>query len=150
MEINRVLEVLNDVPDYQVFLTVDELKASTHRLADEHPDVVEIVSVGRSRQGDPIEAIKIGDGTKTALLFAISKVVVEPPSRPEPSSGPCTRLPFLANVAGPASFPYKKLSAEEAVTALGFATKLIAKSFVSDKLWGLKVPAKSDKPIDLG
>jgi len=30
MRFDDVLTILNDVPDYQVFLTVDELKASTH------------------------------------------------------------------------------------------------------------------------
>jgi len=66
-----VLDVLHDVPDYQAFLTVDELKSSTRRLADERPDIVEIIPVGRSRQGDPIEAIRIGDGPKKGLLFAM-------------------------------------------------------------------------------
>jgi hypothetical protein len=66
-----VIDVIGDVPDYQAFLTVDELKASTRELADTYPDVVTVLPVGRSRQGDPIEAIKIGDGPKNALLFAM-------------------------------------------------------------------------------
>jgi len=71
MEFDDVLNILNDVPDYQVFLTVDELNASTHQLANEHPNTVEVVPIGHSRQGDPIEAIKIGSGPKQALLFAM-------------------------------------------------------------------------------
>ena len=71
MKLETVLTILNDVPDYQVFLTVDELKASTHRLAKKYPDVVEILPVGHSRQDAPIEAIKIGNGPKQALLFAM-------------------------------------------------------------------------------
>ncbi len=68
---NAVMDVINDVPDYQTFLTVDELKASTRELASAYPDVVTILPIGHSRQGDPIEAIKIGDGPKNALLFAM-------------------------------------------------------------------------------
>lgn len=71
MEFNDVLNILNDVPDYQVFLTVDELNVSTHQLANEHPNTVEVMPIGHSRQGDPIEAIKIGSGPKQALLFAM-------------------------------------------------------------------------------
>jgi hypothetical protein len=71
MKFDDVLNILNDVPDYQTFLTVDELKASTRRLTDKYPDVVEILPVGHSRQGDPIEALKIGNGPKKALLFAM-------------------------------------------------------------------------------
>ena len=71
MEFDDVLNILNDVPDYQVFLTVDELNANTHQLANKHPNGVEILPIGHSRQGDPIEAIKIGSGPKQALLFAM-------------------------------------------------------------------------------
>jgi hypothetical protein len=71
MRFDDVLNIIHDVPDYQVFLTVDELKASTHQLADRHPNTVEILPIGQSRQGDPIEAIKIGKGPKKALLFAM-------------------------------------------------------------------------------
>jgi hypothetical protein len=71
MKFNDVLNILNDVPNYQVFLTVDELKASTHQLANRYPNTVEILPIGHSRQGDPIEAIKIGDGPRQALLFAM-------------------------------------------------------------------------------
>ncbi len=52
-----ILTNLHDVPDYQVFLTVDELTASTRRLANKYPGVVEVLPVGHSRQGDVIEAV---------------------------------------------------------------------------------------------
>jgi hypothetical protein len=68
---DEVLNILADVPDYRVFLTVDELKSSSHRLAHRYPDQVEIFPVGHSRRGEPIEAIKIGDGARAALLFAM-------------------------------------------------------------------------------
>ena len=71
MKFDNVLNILDNVPDYQVFLTVDELKASARQLADRYPSIVEALPVGHSRQGDPIEAIKIGNGPKKALLFAM-------------------------------------------------------------------------------
>ncbi len=71
MKFDDVLDIMNDVPDYQVFLTVDELKASTYQLANRHPNNVEILPIGHSRLGDPIEAIRIGDGPGKALLFAM-------------------------------------------------------------------------------
>ncbi len=71
MKFDKALTILNDVPDYQVFLTVDELKASTHQLANRYPNTVEVLPIGHSRRGDPIEAIKIGDGPRQALLFAM-------------------------------------------------------------------------------
>lgn len=63
--------ILADVPQYSVFLTVDELRESTLALAKKYPQTVEILPVGHSRAGDPIEAIKIGRGSKTALIFAM-------------------------------------------------------------------------------
>jgi hypothetical protein len=71
MKLDDLLNIISDVPDYQVFLTVDELKAGARKLAGRYPDAVEILPVGYSRQGDPIEALKIGDGPKKALLFAM-------------------------------------------------------------------------------
>ncbi len=71
MQFDDVLDIIHDVPDYQVFLTVDELKSSTHQLANRHPDTVETLLIGHSRLGDPVEAIKIGNGPRKALLFAM-------------------------------------------------------------------------------
>lgn len=71
MNLNDILFIINDVPDYQTFYTVDELKDSSHQLAEKHPGTVEILPIGQSRQGDTIEALKIGDGPKQALLFAL-------------------------------------------------------------------------------
>ena len=71
MKIDNLKTILDTVPDYQVFLTVDELKASSRRLAAQYADTVLVLQVGQSRQGETIEALKIGDGAKTALLFAM-------------------------------------------------------------------------------
>ena len=69
MNLNDILTIIEDVPDYQTFCTVDELKANSHRLSERYPNIVEILPVGQSRQGDTIEALKIGDGPRQALLL---------------------------------------------------------------------------------
>jgi hypothetical protein len=71
MNLDEILHMLNDVPDYEDFLFVDELNASTHQLAASNPDLVELLTIGASRRGEAIEAIKLGDGPKTALVFGM-------------------------------------------------------------------------------
>jgi hypothetical protein len=71
MKIDNLSAILDAVPDYQAFLTVDELKASSQRLAAQHPETVQILQAGSSRRGEAIEALKIGQGSRTALLFAM-------------------------------------------------------------------------------
>jgi len=71
LKFDDILTILDNVPEYETFLTVDELKASARQLASEFPATVELLPVGQSRQGDPIEALKIGGGDKRVLLFAM-------------------------------------------------------------------------------
>jgi hypothetical protein len=61
--------ILEETPHYKTFYSVDELNASSEKLAYEHPDKVKIFKIGRSRNGDDIKALRIGKGKKTALLF---------------------------------------------------------------------------------
>jgi len=70
MNIEKVMQLMQEVPDYQVFLTVDELNASMHRLAEQHPDAASLQLIGESREGTPIHAMKIGDGRRVGLLYA--------------------------------------------------------------------------------
>ena len=62
-------EIARDIPDYDAFLTVDELNASSHKLAEEFPDLVNLQVVGETRQGDPIELLTIGQGPQQAFVF---------------------------------------------------------------------------------
>lgn len=71
MEQQKIQSILADVPNYEAFLTVDELNSSTEQLANEYPDIITLMTIGHSRQGDPIKALKIGNGAKTALMFAM-------------------------------------------------------------------------------
>lgn len=61
---------LAEVPNYKTFHTVDELNASSEKLARRHPEKVKISRIGKSRSGEMISALKIGKGKKIALLFA--------------------------------------------------------------------------------
>ena len=44
-------QVINSIPDYDVFLTIDEMNASTRQLAREFPDLVTVRTIGESRHG---------------------------------------------------------------------------------------------------
>lgn len=63
-------DIASRIPEYSCFLTVDELDQSTAQLAKDFPDRVEVCCVGHSRGGHPIQLIKIGHGSKNALVFA--------------------------------------------------------------------------------
>jgi len=65
----KFIEVLDGVPDYQAFLTVDELNESSERLARQYPDQVKHYVIGTSKGGEPIKALRIGGGRLNALLF---------------------------------------------------------------------------------
>lgn len=71
-KLDAIIDIVADVPDYQAFLSVDELAASTRRLASTYPGIVHTVFSGYSRRGYPIETIRIGSGSKRAFLFAMS------------------------------------------------------------------------------
>ncbi|MCY3831858.1 MAG: M14 family zinc carboxypeptidase [Chloroflexi bacterium] len=58
-----------DIPDYQEFLTVDELNASSHRLRERYPQLVSIREVGATRGGHPIEMLTIAGGADNAFVF---------------------------------------------------------------------------------
>ena len=62
--------ILEKIPDYQTFLTVDEMDALARRRAEEHPGEAEVFTIGDSRKGHPILCTKMGKGKKNALCFA--------------------------------------------------------------------------------
>jgi hypothetical protein len=62
-------DIANAIPDYDFFLTINELNASSHRLAEEFPDLVSIRVVGEARSGEPIELITIKGGPLQAFVF---------------------------------------------------------------------------------
>lgn len=62
-------DLLQKIPDYKEFLTVDEMDANSRQLAEEYPDVVECMEIGRTRGDHPLYCLKIGSGSQNALLF---------------------------------------------------------------------------------
>lgn len=62
--------VLKKVPEYEKFLTVDELNESSARLVSRHPDLVRAAAIGRSTDGEEIRMLRIGDGEEQLLFFA--------------------------------------------------------------------------------
>lgn len=62
-------KLIDSVPDYKGFLTVDEMDESSKRLAQAHPECVTLMEMGRSRAGSPLYCLKIGSGPENALLF---------------------------------------------------------------------------------
>jgi hypothetical protein len=61
---------LERVPEYQRFLTVQEMFDRARRVAEEHPDLARYQEVGRSTDGEPIPMVSIGDGPQSVVLFA--------------------------------------------------------------------------------
>ncbi|MFX1418093.1 MAG: M14 family zinc carboxypeptidase [Promethearchaeota archaeon] len=66
MNLNKILE---NIPDYKEFLTVNELNDSSRKLAEKYKSV-ELINLGTSGSGREILCLKIGKGKKNALLFA--------------------------------------------------------------------------------
>lgn len=62
-------QIANDIPDYKAFMTMDEVRESSHRLAEDFPDIASIRVVGNTRAGDPIELLTIKGGDLQAFVF---------------------------------------------------------------------------------
>lgn len=67
---NIINKIAEDVPNYQFFMTVDELNESSRKLAETYPDKIKLFEIGKSRCGDSILCLKIGNGDLKALLYA--------------------------------------------------------------------------------
>ena len=60
---------LSKIPDYQTFMTVEELDESSRRLAAAHPESVKLFELTRSRAGYPVNCLKIGNGSQNAICY---------------------------------------------------------------------------------
>lgn len=61
--------IIDKVPDYKYFMTVEELDQSTLSLAAQYPQQVEVFEAGTSTNGHPIYCQKIGNGSRSAVLY---------------------------------------------------------------------------------
>lgn len=62
-------ELLKRVPDYKEFLTFDEMEANSRALAERYPETTEFFPFGKTRDGNILNCLKIGNGSHTALMF---------------------------------------------------------------------------------
>lgn len=74
-------------------LTIDELDASTRRLAASEPDRVRITRVGESWNGRPIDMISIGEGDSDVLVVGVP--------HPNEPAGAVTVERMIAKMLGP-------------------------------------------------
>ena len=61
--------ILKEIPDYKTFFTMDEMNESSKALAEEYPDIVSVSEIGKSRSGESMLCLKIGDGSHKGLMF---------------------------------------------------------------------------------
>ena len=60
--------LLSDVPEFEAFLTVDELHDAARALAAEFPSLARVRRIGSSRLGEPLWCLTIGDGPRSAVV----------------------------------------------------------------------------------
>lgn len=65
----NIESILQRVPDSQRFLTVDEMDANTLALAKQYPETASVFEAGRSQERHPLYCLKIGNGSRNALII---------------------------------------------------------------------------------
>ena len=60
--------VLENVPNFKRYLTVDELHQRNAEMINEYPGEVELIDLGKSSNGEIIDCLKIGNGKYNALI----------------------------------------------------------------------------------
>lgn len=68
---HKLQSLLDNIPAYEAFLTVDQMDASTKALAEKYPDKVEVLEIGASKDGHPVYCLKIGNGKNNALMYGL-------------------------------------------------------------------------------
>ncbi|CAF1178433.1 unnamed protein product [Adineta ricciae] len=63
-------DLMNSVPDYSRFFTVNELFNHSHAIAMNHTGLVRYQIIGYSRNGEAISMLTISNGSKSLLLYA--------------------------------------------------------------------------------
>ncbi len=75
-------EVIDTIPDYQVFLSPDELDESSRALAAEFPDTVTLFEVGATRKGRPLLCLRVGEPRGASGASAGEGIPLPDPQRP--------------------------------------------------------------------
>ena len=69
---NEIFEkLLEEIPEYDHFLTAEEMDESSRMLAEEYPEAVSLRVIGRTRAGRDLLCLRIGDEPNTALMFGL-------------------------------------------------------------------------------
>lgn len=70
MELLKLISKLIDgVPEYREFFTVDELNERSFQLSRRHPEAVDLLEIGRASNEEPIYCLRIGEGEMSAVLI---------------------------------------------------------------------------------
>ncbi len=67
---SRIDALLDRVPSYSAFVSVDELYARAAATAADNPGLAKLTVMGRSTRGSDIPMLTIGDGDTSILVFA--------------------------------------------------------------------------------
>jgi hypothetical protein len=65
-------ELLDTIPGIDRFKTVQELEDSSRELAEKYPNVVELRTIGSSSEGEPINALIIGEGDQSVFFYGFT------------------------------------------------------------------------------
>ncbi len=84
---NEISPVLNGIPDWEKYLTVDQINEEAAKLVDAYPGKIELIDLGMSTEGESIICLKVGDGKYNALIHGF-------PNSEEPYGG--NLLTYLA------------------------------------------------------
>ena len=68
----RMRELVDGVPRFTRFRTVDELEKASSELAKRYPAIVEWRTIGESSEGRPIKALIIGESDRSAFLYGFT------------------------------------------------------------------------------
>ncbi len=62
-------DLLDRIPAYQQFFTLEELEQNSEKLAREYPEVVSLFPFGKTKNGLTLNCMRIGNGSKNALMY---------------------------------------------------------------------------------
>ena len=78
--LKEIAPVLDAIPEWDKYLTVDQINEKARQLADDYPGKVELMELGNSTHGEPILGLKVGNGNYNALIHGF-------PNSEEPYGG---------------------------------------------------------------
>jgi hypothetical protein len=61
-------ELVEKIPDWKKYYTVDELDQRSVKLTDDYPEIITLINLGKSAKGKTINCLKLGNGKFKALI----------------------------------------------------------------------------------